>query len=132
MALVGPSGSGKSTLLNLLGGLDRPTSGTVRVGEIELSGAREAELVRYRRERVGFVFQSFNLLPMRSAVENVEMPLVLAGAGRAERRKRALGLLDSVRLGARQSQAERNVRRRNAARSRCPRPGELADVGAGG
>jgi len=101
VALVGPSGSGKSTLLNLLGGLDRPTSGTVRVGEIELSGAKEAELVRYRRERVGFVFQSFNLLPMRSAVENVEMPLVLAGAGRSERRKRALSLLDSVRLGAR-------------------------------
>jgi len=101
VALVGPSGSGKSTLLNLLGGLDRPTGGTVRVGEIELSGAREAELVRYRRERVGFVFQSFNLLPMRSAVENVEMPLVLAGAGRSERRKRALSLLDSVRLGAR-------------------------------
>jgi len=101
IALVGPSGSGKSTLLNLLGGLDRPTGGKIEVGGLELSKAREGELVRYRRERVGFVFQSFNLLPMRSAVENVEMPLILSGDKPAARRKRALALLESVRLGAR-------------------------------
>ena len=101
VALVGPSGSGKSTLLNLLGGLDRPTGGTVRVAGLELGGASEAQLVRYRREQVGFVFQSFNLLPMRSAVENVEMPLVLSGAGSKERRRVALDLLASVKLAAR-------------------------------
>ncbi len=101
VALVGPSGSGKSTLLNLLGGLDRPTSGTVQVAELELGKALEPQLVRYRREWVGFVFQSFNLLPMRSAVENVEMPLILSAVKRAERRARGLELLESVGLGAR-------------------------------
>src|SRR3954468_18741836 len=74
-ALVGPSGSGKSTLLNLIGGLDRPTAGEVRVGDLSLGAATEEQLVRYRRERVGFIFQSFNLLPTFSAVENVESPL---------------------------------------------------------
>ncbi len=101
VALVGPSGSGKSTLLNLLGGLDRPTGGTLWVDDLELSRAGEADLVRYRRERVGFIFQSFNLLPMRSAVENVEMPLVLAQMKPKTRRETALGLLESVGLKAR-------------------------------
>jgi len=101
VALVGPSGSGKSTLLNLLGGLDRPQSGTIAVADLELGAASEAQLVRYRRERVGFVFQSFNLLPMRSAVENVEMPLILSQMKPQERRARALALLESVGLAAR-------------------------------
>ena len=101
VALIGPSGSGKSTLLNLLGGLDRAGGGTVQVADLELSGAGEAQLVRYRRERVGFIFQSFNLLPMRSAVENVEMPLILSGMKPGARRQRALELLEAVRLGAR-------------------------------
>ena len=101
VALVGPSGSGKSTLLNLLGGLDRPASGTVQVADLELSRASESQLVRYRRERVGFIFQGFNLLPMRSAVENVEMPLILSGLAPKERRARALELLESVGLAAR-------------------------------
>ncbi len=101
VALVGPSGSGKSTLLNLLGGLDRPSAGTVRVADLELGRASDAQLVRYRRERVGFIFQSFNLLPMRSAIENVETPLILASAKPRERRQRALELLGSVGLAAR-------------------------------
>ena len=101
VALVGPSGSGKSTLLNLLGGLDRPTRGTAHVGDLELGAASEAQLVQYRREQVGFVYQSFNLLPMRSAVENVEMPLVLSRVSPTERRQRGLALLDAVKLGAR-------------------------------
>jgi len=101
VALVGPSGSGKSTLLNLLGGLDRPTRGTAHVGDLELGAASEAQLVQYRREQVGFVYQSFNLLPMRSAVENVEMPLVLSRVRPTERRQRGLALLDAVKLGAR-------------------------------
>ena len=100
-ALVGPSGSGKSTLLNLIGGLDRPSGGEIRVGGLALDGASEQELVRYRRERVGFIFQSFNLLPTLSAVENVEAPLMLAEISRSARRERAAALLESVGLGAR-------------------------------
>jgi putative ABC transport system ATP-binding protein len=101
VALVGPSGSGKSTLLNLLGGLDRPSNGTVQVADVELGGAAETQLVRYRRERIGFIFQSFNLLPMRTAVENVETPLILSEVKPRERRERALELLKAVGLAAR-------------------------------
>lgn len=103
VALVGPSGSGKSTLLNLLGGLDRPSSGEISVSGLELGRASDAQLVRYRRERVGFIFQSFNLLATRSAVENVEIPLVLAEVKPKERRGRALQLLDAVGLRERAS-----------------------------
>ncbi|RYG66657.1 ABC transporter ATP-binding protein [bacterium] len=101
VALVGPSGSGKSTLLSLLGGLDKPTGGQIEVGDISLGGANEKQLVKYRRERVGFIFQSFNLLVTRSAVENVETPLILAEVKPKERRKRALELLEEVGLAAR-------------------------------
>jgi putative ABC transport system ATP-binding protein len=101
VALVGPSGSGKSTLLSLLGGLDRPTAGTAQIADLELGRASDNQLVRYRRERVGFIFQSFNLLAMRSAVENVETPLMLAEVKPKERRQRALDLLQSVGLGER-------------------------------
>jgi putative ABC transport system ATP-binding protein len=78
-AVMGPSGSGKSTLLQCAAGLDRPDSGTVRIGGIELSGLGENALTRLRRERVGFVFQSFNLMPALTAAQNVELPLRLAG-----------------------------------------------------
>ena len=101
VALVGPSGSGKSTLLNLLGGLDRPTGGEIHVADLELGRASDNQLVRYRRERIGFIFQSFNLLSMRSAVENVETPLMLAEVKPKERRQRALQLLESVGLAPR-------------------------------
>ena len=101
VALVGPSGSGKSTLLNLLGGLDRPSGGEIWVGDLELGKASDKRLVRYRREQVGFIFQGFNLLPTRSAVENVEVPLMLAGVDRRRRRERALRLLDQVGLARR-------------------------------
>jgi putative ABC transport system ATP-binding protein len=101
-ALVGPSGSGKSTLLNLIGGLDRPSEGEVRVDGLSLGEASEPQLVRYRRERVGFIFQSFNLLlPTLTAVENVESPMMLAEIPRRERRERATSLLDSVGLAPR-------------------------------
>ena len=100
-ALVGPSGSGKSTLLNLIGGLDRPSAGDVRVDGLALGEATEPQLVRYRRERVGFIFQSFNLLPTFSAVENVESPMMLAEISRQVRRERAVNLLESVGLGQR-------------------------------
>ncbi len=101
IALVGPSGSGKSTLLNLIGGLDRPTGGEVIVDGLSLGKASEKELVQYRRGRIGFIFQSFNLLPTRSAVENVEVPLMLAEVSRGERRERALKLLEPVGLAQR-------------------------------
>ncbi len=101
VALVGPSGSGKSTLLNLLGGLDRPTSGEIHVADLELGRANDKQLVQYRRTKIGFIFQSFNLLSTRSAVENVETPLMLAEVRPRERRTRALELLESVGLASR-------------------------------
>jgi putative ABC transport system ATP-binding protein len=101
VALVGPSGSGKSTLLSLLGGLDRPTEGQISVGDLELGGASDKQLVMYRRERVGFIFQSFNLLTTRTAVENVETPLILGEVKPKERRQRAMELLGEVGLAAR-------------------------------
>jgi putative ABC transport system ATP-binding protein len=101
VALVGPSGSGKSTVLNLIGGLDRPTGGEVWVDGIELSASDERVLTEHRRERVGFVFQTFNLLPRLTAEENVALPLMFGGVPQAERRGRARMLLERVGLGAR-------------------------------
>ena len=101
VALVGPSGSGKSTLLNLIGGLDRPSAGEIWVGDLELGQANDKALVKYRRERIGFIFQSFNLLTMRTALENVEMPLILAEVAPKIRRERARELLAAVGLAAR-------------------------------
>jgi putative ABC transport system ATP-binding protein len=100
-ALVGPSGSGKSTLLNLIGGLDRPSGGEISVDGLSLGSATEPQLVRHRRARVGFIFQSFNLLPTLTALENVESPMVLAEVSRSERRARAGSLLESVGLAQR-------------------------------
>ncbi len=101
VALVGPSGSGKSTLLNMLGGLDRPSGGEIWVDDLELGKASDKRLVHYRREQLGFIFQSFNLLPTRTALENVEIPLMLAGVPRRVRRERALELLGRVGLASR-------------------------------
>jgi len=101
IALVGPSGSGKSTLLNLLGGLDRPTSGEVNVQGVALQTANEEELTGHRRHNVGFIFQTFNLLPTLTALENVALPLMLGGVGLAERSQRATELLKRVGLGHR-------------------------------
>jgi putative ABC transport system ATP-binding protein len=101
VVVTGPSGSGKSTLLNLVGALDRPTSGTVRVAGHDLSSLTEAEQTILRRDRIGFVFQFFNLLPTLSALENVMLPALLAGKDRAATSRRAIGLLDRVGLAAR-------------------------------
>ena len=103
VALVGPSGSGKSTLLNLLGGLDRPSSGEIWVDGENIARASAKRLVEHRKRRVGFVFQSFNLLPYRTALENVEVPLMISGISPKERRARAGALLEKVGLGARTS-----------------------------
>jgi putative ABC transport system ATP-binding protein len=100
-AIVGRSGSGKSTLLNLLGGLDRPTSGEVFVRGKRLGDLADDDLALYRRLDVGFIFQFFNLVPSLSAVQNVELPMTLAGVPAAERRKRSAELLERVGLGTR-------------------------------
>ena len=101
VALVGPSGSGKSTLLNLVGGLDRPTSGEIWVDGENIATASAKRLVEHRKNRIGFVFQSFNLLAYRSAIENVEVPMMLADMSRQARRQRAAELLGRMGLGAR-------------------------------
>ncbi|RQW91743.1 MAG: ABC transporter ATP-binding protein [Geobacter sp.] len=98
VALKGRSGSGKTTLLNCIGGLDQPTSGTVRVFGSEIAKMNDRQLTRWRRERVGFIFQSFGLLPTISAYENVELALRIAGVGGEERSSRALYCLDLVGL----------------------------------
>lgn len=99
--VVGPSGSGKSTLLNLLAGFDAPTTGRVLVNGTDLHALPEAGRADFRLAHYGFVFQSHNLVPILSALENVEFPLTLAGVPRAERRERARALLDGVGLAAR-------------------------------
>ena len=101
VAIMGPSGSGKSTLLGLLGGLDRPTSGTLRFDGRDVTGLSEDELAAVRNQVVGFVFQNFQLLARTPAVANVGLPLVYRGLGRGERRRLAVDALQSVGLGHR-------------------------------
>mgnify|MGYP000985114489 FL=1 len=97
IAVMGPSGSGKSTLLNLMGCLDVPTRGEIYLSGKEISQMSDDDLTRLRRDRIGFVFQQFNLIPLLSAVENVEFPLVLT-AGREESRRRAIEVMRAVHL----------------------------------
>ncbi|MGE0712153.1 MAG: ABC transporter ATP-binding protein [Planctomycetota bacterium] len=97
-ALMGPSGSGKSTLLNLIGGLDRADAGAVRVAGTDLTQLRSSDLAQFRADSIGFVFQGFNLLPVLTALQNVELPLLLAPLSKAERRKHALYALKLVGL----------------------------------
>jgi putative ABC transport system ATP-binding protein len=101
IAIVGPSGSGKSTLMNLIGLLDRPTSGAYTLDGRDVSRLRGGELARARRDLIGFVFQSYNLLSRQTALAKVELPMVYAGIGRKERRERALGVLERVGLAGR-------------------------------
>lgn len=103
MAIMGRSGSGKSTLLNMLGCLDRPTSGQVLIDGIDVGKARKSELPKIRREKIGFVFQHFNLLPTLTALENVMLPLKYSGVRGGERKKRALEALEQVGMGHRAS-----------------------------
>ncbi len=101
VSIMGPSGSGKSTLLNILGCLDRPTAGSYRLDDREVAGLDENELALVRRNRIGFVFQSFHLVPRLTAAGNVELPMIFAGIDPAERRRRAEEALASVGLADR-------------------------------
>ena len=101
VSLVGPSGSGKSTLLNLIGGLDTPSSGQITIDGERLSGLSDDGLTRVRRDKIGFIFQFFNLLPTLSCIENVSLPLHLRGWTRKKAEERARELLDLVKLGHR-------------------------------
>ena len=101
LVVTGRSGSGKTTLLNLLSGLDRPSTGTVWFHGNDLAGLRESELVEMRRHRIGFIFQSFGLMPLLSAQENVELPLHIGGVSWRDRRQRATEALAAVGLGSR-------------------------------
>jgi putative ABC transport system ATP-binding protein len=100
-AILGPSGSGKSTLMHLLGGLDRPTSGTLRIAGRDVTELSATELARLRNHTIGFVFQSFHLLPRTTAVDNVALPLVYGGVRAGARRRRAAEMLDRVGLAHR-------------------------------
>ncbi|HSL21997.1 MAG TPA: ABC transporter ATP-binding protein [Vicinamibacterales bacterium] len=98
LALMGPSGSGKTTLLNLIGGLDRPSRGSIAVGDTEISTLGESALSRWRSRHIGFIFQLYNLLPVLTAERNVELPLLLTKMSRSERRKRVATALKVVGL----------------------------------
>lgn len=99
-SVVGRSGSGKSTLLSLLGALDKPTSGTIEVAGRDITQLHDHALISYRCEKIGFVFQAYNLVPNLTALENVMLPMEFAGVRKAERRERAAGLLEQVGLAA--------------------------------
>ncbi len=101
VAIMGPSGSGKSTLMNIIGCLDRSTKGEYWLDGVNISSLNEGELAKIRNLKIGFVFQSFNLLPRITALQNVELPMIYAGVGSKERRKKAIAALERVGLGKR-------------------------------
>ena len=109
VAAVGPSGSGKSTLLNLIGGLDHPDAGIVRIDDVDLGRRDDRTLARLRNEKLGFVFQSFHLIPVLSAVENVAWPLFLKGVERRRRMARSRELLERVGLSAHMHRTPRRL-----------------------
>lgn len=103
VSLVGSSGSGKSTLLNLLGGLCKPSSGTIMINNVEINKLNENQLAVFRRRYVGFIFQSYNLIPTLTALENVELPMIFTGAAKVERRTKAKRLLELTGLSNREN-----------------------------
>ena len=109
VGLRGTSGSGKSTLLNLIGGLDQPTAGSLRIFDRDLAAMSPLDLTLHRRRNVGIIFQSFNLVPSMSAAENVALAMMFAGVPKAERERRAAALLDSIGLGERRHHRPREL-----------------------
>ncbi len=109
LALMGPSGSGKSTLLNLIAGIDRPSGGTLEVAGTPLAGLSERGLAAFRARHIGFIFQLYNLIPVLTAYENVELPLLLTPLGRADRRKHVMTALDVVGLTDRKDHYPRQL-----------------------
>lgn len=101
VALMGPSGSGKSTLLNLIAGIDKPSGGRIEIGGLDIAGLSEGELADWRAANVGFIFQFYNLLPVLTAAENIELPLLLSALSRRQRREHVDAALAMVRLGDR-------------------------------
>lgn len=101
LAIMGPSGSGKSTLMNILGCLDRPTAGSYQLEGIEVSQMDDNQLARLRNQKIGFVFQNYNLLPRMNALMNAELPLIYGGMNRQDRRERAMAAMEAVGLGGR-------------------------------
>jgi putative ABC transport system ATP-binding protein len=108
-AFMGPSGSGKSTLLNLIAGLDKPTSGSAKVAGSELSQMSDGQLAKFRSQKIGFVFQSYNLLPVLTALENVELPLLLTNLSASDRKKRSQTALRVVGLEERMDHYPRQL-----------------------
>jgi putative ABC transport system ATP-binding protein len=126
-AIVGPSGSGKTTLLNLLGGLDRPTSGKVMIAGADIHALSDSALTRFRLTHIGFVFQAYNLLPVLTAFENAEFTMLLQGRSVRERHERVAGLLARVGLGERLGSRPRELsggqqQRVAVVRALAPRP----------
>src|SRR5919204_4186902 len=109
LGLMGPSGSGKSTLLNLLAGIDRPTSGSVRVADTEISSLPERSLAAWRARHIGFIFQLYNLIPVLTAFENVELPLLLTNLSKKQRRDHVMTALGIVGLGDREKHYPRQL-----------------------
>lgn len=132
VAILGPSGSGKTTMLNVIGGLDHFDSGDLLIDGISTKDFRDRDWDAYRNNRIGFVFQSYNLIPHQTILENVELALTLTGVGHAERRQRAREALESVGLGEHVNKApEPAFGRTDAARGYCPRPDQRSRDRAG-
>lgn len=127
VAILGPSGSGKTTMLNIIGGLDHYDSGDLLIDGISTKQYRDRDWDTYRNNRIGFVFQAYNLIPHQTILENVELALTLSGVSRAERRERACAGARAGRPSrAYQQKAKPTFWRPNAARRHCARPGQRA------